>query len=251
MDEQVPVTDVQATPESSVEVEIQNSETPAVEATEVQAEAAPVVQEKMIPQSQVSKIAAREARQAAEKTRQDMLAEFERQQVAKDVEPAQQQNMGGMPQIAPEQMEQYILQAAHRMSTKMTADKMAADFESKIKTEIEQDPDFGDLYDSLNMAQHPELVIWMNGMDNAGKVVKDLANNPSKFANILMLAKSNMAGLAQSELNKLSESIKVNQAAQAQPKVKEPLDQLSPSSIGTGNGELSVSDFMKMDWLRG
>lgn len=251
MDE-VPVTnDVQATPEVAVETEIQASETPAVETTETQVEAPPVVQEKMIPQSQVSKIAAREARQAAEKTRQQMLAEFERQQVAKDVEPAQQQNMGGMPQINPEQMEQYVLQAAHRMSTKMTADKMAADFESKIKAEIELDPDFGDLYDSLNISQHPELVIWMNGMDNSAKVVKDLANNPSKFANILMLAKSNMGALAQRELTKLSESIKVNQAAQSQPKVKEPLDQLSPSSIGTGNGELSVSDFMKMDWLRG
>ena len=159
--------------------------------------------------------------------------------------------MGGIPQFSPEQMEQHIMAAAHRMSAKMTADKMAADFESKIKAEIESDPDFGDVYDSLNIAQHPELVIWMNGMDNSAKVVKDLANNPAKFANILMLAKNGMGTLAQKELAKLSDSIKVNQEAQAQPKVKEPLDQLSPSSIGTGNGEMSVSDFMKMDWLRG
>lgn len=250
MDE-VQVADVAVAPEQAVtaepEVAVQ-SET--VQDAAPKTEQAPVVQEKMIPQSQVNKIAAREAKQAAERTRNEMQAEYERQRVAQDVqnEPSQ---MGGIPQISPEQMEQHIMAAAHRMSVKMTADKMAADFEAKIKAEIELDPDFGDAYDSLNIAQHPELVIWMNGMDNSGKVVKDLVNNPAKFANILMLAKNGMGNLAQRELAKLSESIKVNQDAQAQPKVKEPLDQLSPSSIGTGSGDLSVSDFMKMDWLRG
>ena len=250
MDE-VQVTDVQAAPEQvavdTPEVAVQNEVTQTAPA---EADKAPVVQEKMIPQSQVNKIAAREAKQAAERTRNEMQADFERQRVNQDVQ-TQPSQMGGMPQFSPEQMEQHIMAAAHRMSAKMTADKMAADFESKIKAEIELDPDFGDVYDSLNIAQHPELVIWMNGMDNSAKVVKDLANNPAKFANILMLAKNGLGTLAQKELGKLSDSIKVNQEAQAQPKVKEPLDQLSPSSIGTGSGEMSVSDFMKMDWLRG
>lgn len=251
MDE-VQVTDVQTAPDAaaveSPEVVVQQNEVTQESPTEVVKE--PVVQEKMIPQSQVNKIAAREARQAAERTRNEMQAEYERQRVSQEVQTPPSQ-MGGIPQISPEQMEQHIMAAAHRMSAKMTADKMAADFESKIKAEIESDPDFGDVYDSLNISQHPELVIWMNGMDNAGKVVKDLANNPTKFANVLMLAKNGMGNLAQKALKDLSDSIKVNQEAQAQPKVKEPLDQLSPSNIGTGNGEMSVSDFMKMDWLRG
>lgn len=250
MDE-IQVTDVQAAPEvvavDTPEVAVQNE---VVQETPAEAVKEPVVQEKMIPQSQVNKIAAREAKHAAEKARQEMHAEFERQRVSQEVQQTPSQ-MGGMPQFTPEQMEQHIMAAAHRMSAKMTADKMAADFESKIKAEIESDPDFGDVYDSLNISQHPELVIWMNGMDNSAKVVKDLANNPTKFANILMLAKNGMGALAQKELGKLSESIKVNQTAQAQPKVKEPLDQLSPSSIGVGSGEMSVSDFQKMDWLRG
>lgn len=249
MDE-VEVADVSVAPESvAVEPEIQSQETPEVAPVE-----APPVQEKMIPQSQVNKIAAREAKHAAEKARQEMQAEFERQRVSQDMQqtPQPQQNMGGIPQISPEEMEQHILAAAHRMSTKMTADKMAADFEAKIEAEIAEDPDFGDVYDSLNIARHPELVIWMNGMENSAKVVKDLANNPSKFANILMLANNGMGNLAQRELQKLSDSIKANQVAQAQPQAKQPLDQLSPSSIGVGNGDnLSVSDFMKMDWLRG
>lgn len=246
MDE-VQVTEV-ASPEPVVaaETEIQSTTDLAPAA-----ETPPPVQEKMIPASQVSKIAAREARQAAEKARLEAQAEFERQRVSSDLAPTQQQNMGGIQQLSPEQIEQHIMAAAHRMSAQMTAKQMASDFESKINAEIQNDPDFGDLYDSLNITQHPELVIWMNGMENSAKVVKDLAQNPAKFANILMLAKSGMGALAQKELQKLSDSIKTNLAAQAQPKVKEPLDQLSPSSIGVDNGEMSVSDFMKQPWLRG
>jgi hypothetical protein len=66
-----------------------------------------------------------------------------------------------------------------------------------------------------------------------------------------MLAKSGMQTLAQRELVKLSYSIKTNLAAQAEPKVKEPLDHLSPSSVGIDNGEMSVKDFMNQPWLRG
>lgn len=247
--EEAQVAESQVAPESNMEaVEIQSNDVQEG----APKEEAPPVQEKMIPQSQVNKIAAREARQAAEKARNEVRQEYERTQVQKAGEsqqPASQ--MGGIPQISPEQLEQHIMAAAHRMSTQMTADKMAKDFESKIQAEIEADPDFGDMYDSLNIAQHPELVIWMNGMDNSAKVVKDLAQNPAKFANILMLAKSGMPQLAQKELSKLHDSIKTNQAALAQPKAKEPLDQLSPSSVGVGSGEMSVSDFAKQDWLRG
>jgi hypothetical protein len=239
----------QVAPEPAVEV--QSPEVPVEAGAETKVETPPPVQEKMIPASHVSKIAAREAKQAAERARQETLAEFQKQQVQQDTAPQTPSSMGGIPQISPEQMEQHIMAAAHRMSTQMTANKMAQDFEAKINAEIQEDPDFGDLYDKMNIAQHPELVIWMNGMDNSAKVVKDLAQNPAKFANILMLAKSGLGDLAQSELTKLSTSIKTNLAAQAQPKAKEPLDQLSPSSVGVDSGSMSVSDFQKMDWLRG
>lgn len=252
--DQVEVADIvqgseESAPVEAVEVQSASDETPAAEAvTPAPVETPPA--EKMIPQSQVSKIAAREARSAAEKARNEMRAEFERQQaVAGSDKPAS--SMGGMPQMTDEQLQQKIMEAAHRMSTQMTANKMAQDFESKINAEIEADPNFGDLYDSLNITQHPELVIWMNGMDNSAKVVKDLAENPSKFANILMLAKSGVPGLAQKELKKLSDSIKTNLAAQAQPAVKEPLNQLSASSVGADNGLSSVSDYQKQEWLRG
>lgn len=246
----VQVTDVvqEAAPEVVESVDASVEAAPEAEAPKEEAPA-----EKMIPQSQVSKIAAREARQASEKTRREMQAEFEKQNIQQQTADTSQ-NLDGSSQMTQEQLAQFdqrVYEAAQRMSTQMTAQKMAQDFESKIKAEIENDPDFADLYDELNIEANPELVIWMNGMDNAGKVVKDLAHNPAKYANILGLARSGLSSLAQKELRKLSDSIKVNIDAQAQPKVKEPLDQLSPSSVGIDNGQMSVSDYMKQSWLRG
>ena len=247
--EEVQVTEsVQEAPTEIQGESVENVEAPVDQAVEKPTE---VIQEKMIPQSQVNKIAAREARQTAEKVRREMQAEFDKQSIQQHASDQPASSMGGMPQMTDEQLQERIFAAAQKMSTQMTANKMAQDFESKIKAEIEADPDFGDLYDALNIEAHPELVIWMNGMDNSAKVVKDLATNPTKFANILMLAKSGMGTLAQRELTKLSDSIKTNLTAQAQPKVKEPLDQLSPSSVGIDNGEMSVGDYMKQDWLRG
>ena len=250
MDEvQVPV---EVTPEVNIETAPVELESKAEPVKTEAVETPPPVQEKMVPSSQVSKIASREAKKAAEKARQETIAEYERQRLTQDTAPVTPApTMGGMPQLTPEQFQEQLMQAAQRMSAQMTAKQMASDFESKIQSEIQDDPDFGELYDSLNIEAHPELVIWMNGMDNSAKVVKDLAQNPAKFANILMLAKSGMGALAKRELTKLSESIKTNMTAQAQPKVKEPLDQLSPTNLGVGSGEMSVSDFQKQSWLRG
>jgi len=72
-----------------VPTEIQSEKVESVEAPVETSAEKPVeqAQEKMIPQSQVNKIAAREARQAAEKARNEMRAEFERQQVHQEVKP--------------------------------------------------------------------------------------------------------------------------------------------------------------------
>jgi hypothetical protein len=210
-----------------------------------------VQDEKMIPQSQVNKIAAREAREAEERTRQRMLAEFEQrqQQVSQQTSQAQPQaatSLGGIPQMTPEQIEQIIERKAYEMTQRNVANKIAADFESKVKQAKLSDPEFADKYDALNIEQHPRLILWMSSMDNMTDMIKDMADNPSKVANIMMLANGGFPQLAQKELARLSDSIKKNQEAQQQPQANEPLRQIKPSTIGTDNGSMTVSDFRKM-----
>lgn len=243
------------TQEQAPIVEPVEQQTENVVAEEGQQTAPAAPAEKMVPSSHVSKIAAREARAAAEKERQRVTAEFEQKisQMQQGQQGQQQPpaNVGGIAQIPPEQLKEAIHAAAWEMSRTNHANQVEQNWLSAMNAEMQEDPDFVDLYDALGIEQHPELVLGISGMDNKAAVVKDLAKNPSKYANILMLAKSGSMKLAQSELNKLSASIKVNEDAKKIPKVDAPLSQIKPSNIGSDNGEMSVSDFKAQSWLRG
>jgi ABC-type hemin transport system substrate-binding protein len=116
-----------------------------------------------------------------------------------------------------------------------------------MNSEKDSDPEFAKLYDAMNIEAHPDLIIWMSGMDNKASVVKEMASNPTKFTNILMLARSGSTGLAKMELEKISASIKANQEAQKNAKsIDSPLSQLKPSNISSDNGDMSVSDYRLM-----
>jgi len=236
---------------------------PAVQSTEpvVQTESAAPAEsvqtpsaEKMVTSSQMSKIAAREARQAAERATRETSQRYEAQlaELRRSQEHAQQpNNIGGIPQQSPESIRKMIQEEAANMSRHAQAQQIETIWEGAMQAEMQADPDFADMYDALNIEEQPHLVVAMAGMDNKVEMVRDLATNPAKYANILMLANSGSPKLAMMELNKLSQSIKVNQQAKNQPKVAAPLSQVKPSNIATGNGEMSISDYRNQPWLRG
>jgi hypothetical protein len=213
--------------------------------------------ERMIPQSQVSKIAAREAREAAEKARSDERTRMEREYAQRNApQPPpgagqQQQNLGGIQQHSEEDIRRMIQQEAWKLSQMEVASQIERDWLSTMDAEKQRDPEFADLYDALNIEQHGDLVLWMSGMDNKASVIRDMAKNPSKFAQVLMLKHSGSPELAKRELNKLSASIKANEDANKQAHADAPLSQIKPSNIGSDNGEMSVKDYMSQPWLRG
>lgn len=224
-----------------------------IEQQPVQSEVAPVEAvksqtEKMFTQSQTAAIAAKEARKAEEKAEARLRAEYENRIVQ---QPVQQQNIGGIQQQSPEEIQRMIRQEAFNMSREHQAKQIEQNWLSSMETEKIADPEFADLYDAIGIEQQPGLIIAMAGMENKAQVVKDLAKNPSKYANILMLANGNAPKLAQMELNKLSASIKANEEAKKQPKVDAPLSQIRPSNIGGDDSNLSVTDFRAQPWLRG
>ena len=224
----------------------ESSSTESVQPVSTEGQTTAPVVEKSFSQSEVSKIAAREARQAAEKaterTRAEMRQHYESQQQQQQVQ--QPQSIGGMQQQSPEQLRQMIQEEAWKMSQHTVAQQIERDWLSSMNEAKDSDPEFAQLYDDLNIEAHPDLILWVNGMDNKAAVVKDIAKNPSKFSNILMLARSGSPQLARRELQKLSASIGANEAAQKQAQVDAPLSQIKPSNIGSDNGDMSVKDFM-------
>ena len=208
-------------------------------------QAAPV--EKMIPQSQVNKIAAREAHQAADRARRDAYAEFERQKPQQaDAQSQQPSSLGGMQQQNPEQIRQLIREEAYRMSNQAMADKIAQNFESKMDAARSKYADFDEKFSALNIEQHPELVLMTQDLDNVADVMYDIASNPEKVAQVMMLARSDFPQLARQKLHSLAASIAANEAAKKTPEAPEPLGQVKPSNIGADSGDMSVSDFRKI-----
>lgn len=244
--------------EQAIDAGLQNQvPVDAVTPVEAQTESAPAAEspkeapaEKMFSQSQAQAIAAKEARKAAERAEAKVRAEYE-SRAAQSRQPDQPSSIGGIQQQTPQDIERIIRQTATNMSIENQAQQIGQNWKSAMEAEMDSDPEFAELYEAIGIEQQPGLVMAMNGMENKAQVVKDLAKNPSKYANILTLANGGSPKLAQIELNKLSASIKANQDALKQPKVDAPLSQIKSSKIGGDDGNYSVADFMAQDWLRG
>lgn len=209
-----------------------------------QAEAvAPRPLQQTFSQKMVDKIVGTRVKEAYERAKQDAMNEYQASQAATS-------SMGGMPGVSQEQIRTLIQQEAYRMSNEAMANQIASNFTAKMSQGEAKYTDFKEKVDALNLSSHPQLVMWTEKLDNAADVMYDIANNPTKVAHILMLANGGFPDLAQKELQKLSSSIKTNEDAKKVPSVNEPLGQLKPSTIGTGDGSRStVTDLRAQPWL--
>lgn len=208
-------------------------------------------QEKTLKQSEVDQIVGAVKRAAAEKARKEILAELQTSNqnninIEKQKNNLSQSNID----INDERIRSIIAEENERAANEAIANKIAMEFTQKMMAAKEKYPDFEEVVTQLNLPNVPEIVHWTNSLDNTAEVMYDIAKNPSKFANILMLTHT-APHLAQSELQKLSSSIKKNQEAKMQTQPKEPLSQVNSSTAGIDNKEMGIKDFKRADWLRG
>jgi len=206
--------------------------------------------EEMIPKSHVSAIVAKTKKEALDKQQRALHAEFEKrlQELQQQSQSNSQSTVGGINQApTPQQLEKMIIETANKLSTNAVAQQVALQFESKIDALRNVDPEFGDLYDSLNIQAHAYLVPTLNSFDNTAEIVRELASNPHKFAEILMLSAAQSPELAKKSLAKISQSIKANQEAA---KIKHAPEPITPSksttNTGIDNGQQSVADLQRL-----
>ena len=218
------------------------------------AEVAPqeVVEEKMLPQSQVNKIAAREARDAYERGKRETLAEIQRQQ-AQSQQPQQQNQQTAMQGMSEDTIRRMIAEQAQEHANMALANQTANEFVGKLRAVAPKYEDFDDVIRDLNLPEIPHVVKWANSLDNTAEVMYDIGKNPEKFANILTLAQTSPA-LAERAMKKLSDSIKRNAQAQSADLPSEPLNQFQSSNLSNANtnvDSMSLNDLKQASWLRG
>lgn len=218
-------------------------------------EVAPVVNtppaEKMLTQSQVDHIVKSVKQEAFEKGRQAAIGGMSAAPAQAAATPAP--TMGGMAQLSQADIQKMIDERAPQALAKQVQEQQRLQtnqtFIQKIEAGKAAYPDFDKKVERLNLPALEHLIPLLNSTDNTADVLYDIASNPKKVVDLTMLQNLNPQ-LAYEEMQKMSGSIKQNQAAASQTYPDEPLSQIKPSTTGTDNGSQTVSDFRAKSYLR-
>lgn len=219
------------------------------EDTEMQSEES--VSEKMLPQSEVNRIIAREKREAKERAKREAMAELERQTKLSQMK--QQSDEPNFSNLTEADVQRLIEEQAQKQAELAMATKTAHEFMGKLETAKPKYEDFDDVIQDLDLPSIPEIAELSNMVENTGDVIYELGKNPSKLVDILTLHGRNPK-LAERAMKMLSDSIRQNDAAQNQEFPDQPLKQFKRSAMTSNDNNvnsMSISDLRNMPWLRG
>lgn len=215
----------------------------AVGAQVVPDNVAPVVPaERMVPQSEMNKHMGEAKASAYEKGKSDALQELKANP-----------SMSGMAgSTSPEHIQQMVQAGIQQHAHNIAGQQVLDTFKSRMldPTNETLHPGFGKAFDAINFKDIPDIVHLATTVDNTASVMHDLINNPSKMVNLRNMNQMTPL-LAQQEIKKLSDSIKMNQQALGQPTPQEPLGQVKPSFSLADNGDPKTASFKGKSWLKG
>lgn len=166
-------------------------------------------------------------------------------------------SLGGMPAEAKPTAAPNIEELVKAQIDKMKSEDMAQQAEmqrqqhwngvlTQLKPKVDDAAkkynDYDTVTSNIDFIKHaPEVLAFANTVDNAGDVLYDLAKNPLKLAQIQAARSPEIAVAA---IKQISDSIKMNEQAQSSnSRAREPLSQIRPSPVGTGQGQMSIRDF--------
>jgi hypothetical protein len=197
--------------------------------------------EKMLPQSEVDKLAGRIRAEAYEKGLN----------AGSNNSAAQQMAQGALSEDQVRKMiQEQTLKVQQEQAQQMMAERIVGEFAGKMEAGPGKYEDFDNVVQQLDLRTIPEIVQLANSVQNTDEVMYDLGKNPYKIAQLKILAQTS-PHLARAEMNRLSQSIISNKTAQAQVSgIKEPLSQIKPSTGSVDSGTPSVKDLRGASWLR-
>jgi len=173
------------------------------------------------------------------------------------------QNMGGVSGPTSEEIDKMLEQKLqekleaqyHKQQEdyrRHQATEVAQTFFSRLDTGKEKYKDWDEFTGDFDINAYPSLVGLMTGFENTADIFYELAKNPAKLQQVDYFSRIDPRA-AQSQLKRISESIKANQQAQDnQIPVNAPLSRVSPSpNAGADAGQMQVRDLKKLRSLRG
>ena len=210
--------------------------------------------ERYVPQSHVDGIVKGVKLDAYRKGREEALDEFKRQNSMPQTGSHISNSALGtddVTRIATEAVQSQLNQISQQIlvqEQQKEVNDLVQNFKTKMDSAKEKYSDFDDIVTDVDYGKIANVVkMATTQIDNTGDIMYELAkNHPTKLVELEITARE-QPGLALRELRRLSESIKVNQAAAQVKRPNEPLSQLTQSNSGVDDGSnMSVSDFRKM-----
>jgi hypothetical protein len=215
----------------------------------------PVQSEKVFKQSDVNGIVAREKARAIEEYRRQQHEQPQYlQQKYGDSFPDRNVNHAQNPSNPDDRIRQLAAEEAQRLRDEWVQDarnrseaeqaqRTVQNFWNKMASGKEKYQDFDTVISNVEVASFPNVVqLLANHVENAHDLMHYFGNDPVKMDQLENLAnRSPKAAFMQ--LQKLSQSIKDNDAASKIKLPNEPLSQMRPSNTGTDNGVMGVKDY--------
>jgi hypothetical protein len=208
--------------------------------------------ERMLPQSKVNELVGHARREAAEKAAARAVEDYKRQ-LQQESQPAQTSNAYAneemMERKANEVLEkrkaEWEKQTLEKAQTQ-EAERIVKAYQQKIAQGAEKYEDFDAVTSKVNMGNYPNVVqLLAEYVDNSHDILYEISKNRTKLHQLESMCRDNNAQDAIYEMQRLSESIKSNEEAQAFKNSKSPLSQQRPSSTGTDSGPMTASDYRK------
>lgn len=185
-----------------------------------------------------------------EKGRAEAVAEYEAKMRSQQSQQTHnsQGGYGGTQDLSEERIRQIIDERDTQRQQENVWRQNITQFVSKIESVKDKYPELTEqsLID-LGIKDYPEIIHLSNMVDNTGDVIEHLRQNPEKMLQISDAARrQNGSNIAIQLMQRLSNSIKQNEAALKEPSAREPLNPLRNSTTGVDSGEMTQDDWRNM-----
>lgn len=200
--------------------------------------------EKVVPQSTVNKVVAKEKKESYEKGYQDAIAKL------KQEEPVATQAIesDAIEKKVAEALERKEAENARLSEEKAIASQwhaLQANLAPKIASAKSAYTDFDEVIQDSDLTKNPAIFVVADQVDNSGDIIYELAKSPAKTASLTALLQTGSINSAVKYVKELSQSIKTAKAAKSKT-IPAPLDNLTPSqNVAADSGKMELKDYKR------
>lgn len=139
-----------------------------------------------------------------------------------------------------------LLEFTYKQQLEVEGNRLAQEFMSKLSNADKNlYPNLEENLQNANLAKMADLVALANSIEGTEGIIDELLSNPTKIPSLQALAYQ-QPQLAQQELSRMAESIKLKHQAKNAKLPREPLHRINSSSVGMDNGSpQTVSDLQR------